>query len=246
MHIASRARLVLVACVSTAMVLACGPVRDSLLDDEDSLAEPPARVASSSGSSSKGGSTSSGGGNNGSRGGTSSGGSTSSGGNSSSGSGSTSSSSGAPIDPTDPFAEARVRCVNKINALRATKNLVPYGTWDGVEACVDAQASSDETTRSPHAAWSQGGACTGSAQDECLGGGANGIESCLDQMWNERLDSACTGCDACAGSPRGQGCPDCTFSVCGHYVNMSAQYLSAVACGFSTAGNGGWAVQNFH
>ena len=135
--------------------------------------------------------------------------------------------------------------MNKINELRATKDLAPYRTWSGVEACVDAQATSDQTTGSPHAAWSEGGVCRGNAQNECLGGGVDGIESCLDMMWNEKLDPACTGCDACADSPRAQGCPDCTFGVCGHYVNMSARYLSEVACGFSTSGGGGWAVQNF-
>ena len=35
-------------------------------------------------------------------------------------------------------------------------------------------------------------------------------------------------------------------SECGHYLNMSANYFTEAACGFSTVGsNQDWAVQNF-
>ncbi len=160
-------------------------------------------------------------------------------------SGGASSSSGA-LDPTDEFAPYRVRCLDRINLLRATRSLAPYTYWSGVESCVDAQASSDEQSGVPHQAWSAGGACNGYGQDECLGQGADGIEACLELMWSEKDRPACSGCDACAASQgASQACPGCEFSVCGHYVNMSAQYFSEVACGFSTTGARGWATQNF-
>lgn len=241
MHDAARARWLLLASVAAMSAMACRSVNDSLVDDGDRAY----RVeGSSSGGASGGQVTSSSSGGSGRSGSSSGGGASSSGGAGTDGG--ASSSGGDPVDPTDAFAAYRVRCVNKINALRATKGLAPYGTWTGVEACVDQQATSDQMTGNPHGAWGQGGACNGNAQNECLGGAPEGIESCLDRMWAEKLDPACTGCDACAGSPQGQNCPNCTFNVCGHYVNMSAEYLSEVACGFSTAGNGGWAVQNFH
>ena len=92
------------------------------------------------------------------------------------------------------------------------------------------------------------GVCDGNAQNECLGAGREGIESCLQQMWDERLQPGCSGCDACADA-FDSNCPNCDFfgtatgDVCGHYVNMSARYLSEAACGFSDLG--GWNVINF-
>lgn len=144
--------------------------------------------------------------------------------------------------PNDELAAYRTRCLDRINALRATQSLAPYTQWSGVEACVDAQASADEASGVPHQAFAAGSTCNGSAQNECLGHGAAGIEQCLDLMWSEKDLPACTGCGACSGPP---GCQDCDYPVCGHYVNMSAPSLSQVACGFSTFGARGWAVQNF-
>jgi len=136
-------------------------------------------------------------------------------------------------------------CINKINALRATKNLPAYSRWESAEDCVDSQATADEQSHSPHGSFGQ---CGENAQNECLGGGASGIEGCLEMMWAEKDQPGCAGCDACADAYN-PNCPDCDFygtetgDVCGHYVNMSAKYFHQAACGFSDLG--GWAAIDF-
>jgi hypothetical protein len=150
----------------------------------------------------------------------------------------------------DPFEAARVACITKINALRATKNLPPYARWQAAESCVDQQATSDEMTMMPHGAWIGGTfpSCNGGGQNECLGQGPGGIEACLDLMWAEKDQPGCAGCDACNGG-YDPNCANCDFygkttgNVCGHYVNMSALYHTAAACGFSSLG--GWDAINF-
>ncbi len=157
---------------------------------------------------------------------------------------------GATTDATtgtgmDPYAAARAACIAKINELRATKSLPAYADWNDGEACADQQATSDETNNDPHGAF---GMCGESGQNECLGAGPGGIESCLESMWAEKDQPGCAGCDACnmAYDP---DCPGCDFygsqtgDVCGHYVNMSALYFTEAACGFSSLG--GWDVINF-
>lgn len=152
------------------------------------------------------------------------------------------------VDPNEPFAAQRTACINEINKLRATKGLTPYTYWQGVDSCLDQQATSDEMTQMPHGAWlSMKYSCDGNAQNECLGQGANGIVECLDQMWAEKDQPNCQGCDACADQI-GANCPGCDFygqmgMECGHYVNMSSKALTQAACGFSTPD--GWDVINF-
>ena len=114
---------------------------------------------------------------------------------------------------------------------------------------MDQEATADEQSGQPHGAWLSGMyACNGSGQNECLGGGPSGITSCLDSMWAEKDQPACSGCDACAAAYN-PNCPNCDFSgqttgqVCGHYVNLSAMYFSEAACGFSALG--GWDAINF-
>ncbi len=149
---------------------------------------------------------------------------------------------------TDPNAALRAMCIAEINRLRATRGLPPYTMWTGVEMCTDAQATSDETNHAPHQAFGMhAGVCDGNGQNECEGQGSN-IVACLDQMWGERDQPGCSGCDACADA-YDPSCPNCDFfgtstgNVCGHYVNMSARYFMQAACGFSSLG--GWDVINF-
>lgn len=147
---------------------------------------------------------------------------------------------------SDPLAEARQICLDEINRLRATRGLPAYAPWTEAQTCVDGQATSDEASGTPHGTF---GTCGENAQNECLGGGAAGIVSCLGRMWAEREQAGCAGCDACADAYN-PSCPSCDFfgsttgDVCGHYVNMSARYFTEVACGFSSGG--GWATQSFH
>jgi hypothetical protein len=164
-----------------------------------------------------------------------------------SGGGASSPSSGAGAD--DPYAAARAACLAEINKLREAKGLTDYARWQSAESCVDGEATSDEMTMMPHNAWlTDGDSCMGNAQNECEGQGASGIGGCIDEMWDESQQSACSGCDACADAYTSD-CANCDFDgtqtgmVCGHYVNLSAHYLSQVACGFSSLG--GWDAMNF-
>ena len=148
---------------------------------------------------------------------------------------------GTDTGPPSPYQI----CIDKINALRATKNLPAYSRWTSAESCVDEQATADEQSNSPHGSFGQ---CGENAQNECIGGGAARIESCLESMWAEKDQPGCAGCDACADAYN-PNCPNCDFygtqtgDVCGHYVNMSAKYFSQAACGFSDLG--GWAAIDF-
>lgn len=157
----------------------------------------------------------------------------------------------ADTGSSDPYAAARTACINEINKLRATENKPAYAYWQGVDMCLDQQATNDEQNKSAHQAWIQGKypTCNGNGQDECLGYGVTpqAVVKCLDAMWNEKYQQNCSGCPACAGSYN-PNCPNCDFygkngPECGHYVNMSATWLKKAACGFSNLG--GWAVQNF-
>jgi hypothetical protein len=142
-----------------------------------------------------------------------------------------------------------MKCLAKINALRATESKTPYAEWTSAETCVDAEVTSDEMTGMPHHAWqTNNDTCKGNGQNECEGQGPNGVESCLQSMWDEKNQADCSGCDACANAYN-SSCPNCDFfgtlhgQVCGHYVNLSANYFSKVACGFSSLG--GWDAMNF-
>lgn len=167
--------------------------------------------------------------------------------------------------PTDPdgFGAARTACINEINRLRATEKHAAYSLWEtpAIDMCVDQQATYDQNANSAHSAWTNHvyPTCNGNGQDECLGYGTTPQEivACLDSMWDERLQSNCSGCAACNGSQLTQQIIDCQSTStcdfygnyggeCGHYLNMSADYFTEVACGFSTkSGGSGWAVQNF-
>lgn len=125
----------------------------------------------------------------------------------------------------DAFAAARQSCVDKINELRASEGKPPYERWVAGEGCADEQAALDATTDSPHGNF---GMCEESAQNTCLW--RDSVEAvvggCLDQMWAE-----------------GPGEP---FSEHGHYLNMSSDQYTQVACGFYEGPDGSiWASQNF-
>jgi len=148
----------------------------------------------------------------------------------------------------DPYAAARAACMAEINRLRATHGLPPYTEWTSAESCADGQATSDGTSMMAHMQFRTGNTCGANAQNECVGQGVAGIVQCLDQMWAEGEQPECAGCDACAGSYM-PSCPNCDYSgtatghVCGHYVNMSAHWLTQAACGFGSAN--GWDAIDF-
>ncbi len=165
-----------------------------------------------------------------------------------------------PITSPDGFGAARTACINEINRLRATQGHAVFALWTGtnIDTCVDSQATSDEASGIAHQAWMKTpkAVCDGNAQDECEGQGVDpaGVVSCLDSMWAEQYQSNCTGCAACSGAffdPNDpDACPGCDYfgndgAECGHYVNMSADWLAKVDCGFATATHDTWSTQNF-
>lgn len=172
-------------------------------------------------------------------------------------------SGGIQADSSDGFGAVRTACINEINKLRATENHKAYALWEtsAIDQCVDNQATNDQNKNSAHYSWLNNvyPTCNGNAQDECLGYGntVSGITKCLDDMWNERLQSNCSGCAKCNGTQLTQTIINCQNTStcdfygkyggeCGHYLNMSADYFSEAACGFSTKGtNQDWATQNF-
>ena len=145
---------------------------------------------------------------------------------------------GEPLDapipncaPTVPASTGDVYedCVNRINQFRKEcQNLPPLGRWKAGEDCADQHAEYD-STRTYHAGF-KAKICTngGWAQNECPArpGTDEIISGCLQQMWDEG--------------------PGEDFEAHGHYINMSSEQYTHVACGFYTMPNGDvWSTQNF-
>lgn len=135
-------------------------------------------------------------------------------------------SAGGTTNPNDPYGDARIRCVDRTNELRATKGLAPIPRLASAEPCADGQAKSDSESGKAHGAFD---ACLdqvkgwkGVAQNECPNYGSveDTLTKCLDAMWAE--------------GPGG-----------GHYDNMTGKSTDT-ACGIYTMPNGKvWLVQDF-
>lgn len=128
-------------------------------------------------------------------------------------------------DPGDPLDAARQLCVDTINMYRATLGLPPYQRWTDAETCSDAEAKSDGETNTAHGAF---GMCQEFAQNECPGWPGppeRSLPGCLEQMWAEG--------------------PGEDFQMHGHYINMSSEQYTRVACGFAEVNGSWWMVQNF-
>jgi len=142
------------------------------------------------------------------------------------GSGNTAAGSPATGGGSDDYADARIRCVDRTNELRASIGLAPIPRLASAEPCVDGQAKSDSETGEAHGAFD---ACVdevkgwrGVAQNECPGYASveSALGGCLDMMWAE--------------GPGG-----------GHYDNMTGK-STHTACGFYTTPKGKvWMVQDF-
>lgn len=203
-----------------ALLVGCGLAFGCSGGDDD-----PSQGASGAGSANHAGH----GGTNGSAGTASSGGRSASGGSSGkagASSAGTTGSAGTNTNPNDPYGDARVRCVNRTNELRASKGLPPIPRLASAEACADGQAKSDSESGKAHGAFD---ACLdqvkgwkGVAQNECPNYGSveDTLTKCLDAMWAE--------------GPGG-----------GHYDNMTGNSTDT-ACGLYTTPNGKvWLVQDF-
>ena len=128
-------------------------------------------------------------------------------------------------DPVDPYEAARQLCVDTINMYRATLGLPPYARWSDAEKCTDDEAASDGATNTPHGAF---GMCGEWAQNECPGWPGppeQSLPQCLEQMWAEG--------------------PGQDFNMHGHYINMSSEMYTKVACGFAEVNGEFWMIQNF-
>lgn len=126
----------------------------------------------------------------------------------------------------DVYGDARKRCVDRTNELRATIGLGPIPRHASAEACADGQAKADSETGEAHGSFD---ACLnevpgwrGVAQNECPGYPSveAALGDCLDAMWAE--------------GPGG-----------GHYDNMTGD-STHTACGIYTTPQGKvWMVQDF-
>ncbi len=128
----------------------------------------------------------------------------------------------------DSLAKLSVTCVDEINSYRATENLPPLERWVEAEICTHQSSKADSETGNAHGSF---GDCNEWAQNECPGW--NSLEAivpnCLKMMWDEKLLG-----------------PNVEFSKNGHYLNMSSQTYTKVACGFAKKADGKvWAIQNF-
>ena len=137
---------------------------------------------------------------------------------------------GCRPSPVPDTGDIYADCVARINQFRAEcQCLPPLRRWTEGESCADQHAQYDSEGAGPHGGF-RDRVCSsgGNAQNECPGWPSSSevISGCLQQMWDE-----------------GPGEP---FSAHGHYINMSSDRYSQVACGFHVAADGStWAVQNF-
>jgi hypothetical protein len=131
----------------------------------------------------------------------------------------------AGTSANDPYGDARARCVERTNELRASKGLAPIPRLASAESCADGQAKSDSESGDPHGSFDD---CldqvqwSGAAQNECPGYDSveDALGSCLDAMWAE--------------GPGG-----------GHYDNMVGD-ATHTACGLYMTPDGDvWLVQDF-
>ncbi|MEC9441964.1 MAG: hypothetical protein VYE40_12750 [Myxococcota bacterium] len=128
----------------------------------------------------------------------------------------------APYPSTGDFKED---CVQRINQLRwECQCLPPLQRWTEGESCADQQAAHDASTNTPHDGFnSRICSPSGFGQNECPNYGTpeRAIGTCLQQMWDEG--------------------PGENFQEHGHYINMTSDSFSKVACGEG----GGWYLMNF-
>lgn len=126
-----------------------------------------------------------------------------------------------PLPKTGDFGQD---CVDRINQFRwECQCLPPLQRWTDAESCTDQQSADDQATNSPHGNF---GVCGEWAQNTCPNWNSDDhiLDSCLQMMWDE-----------------GPGEP---FEEHGHYINMSSQSYTRVACGHAGVGDV-WSNQNF-
>jgi hypothetical protein len=127
-------------------------------------------------------------------------------------------------------------CVDRINQFRQEcACLQPLERWVEGEACANQMAKYDSEGGDAHAGFGDNICNGGSAQNECPGWRSEEqiISGCLQRMWDE-------------GPPPMSDCNGSCFQMYGHFLNMSNQRVTKVACGFHETEDGQvWSVQNF-
>jgi hypothetical protein len=133
-------------------------------------------------------------------------------------------------DTGDPYAD----CVTRVNQFRACACLGPLERNYEAESCMDEQSEYD-SSRGAHQGFSDG-ICepNGNSQNECPGWGSveQVISGCLRMMYYE-------------GPPPSDPCEGQCYQDHGHFINMTGERITSVACGFYEADGEVWSVQNF-
>lgn len=140
------------------------------------------------------------------------------------------------LDPPPSSGDLQQDCVDRINQFLTQCACLPAlkRRTDG-EACANQMAKYDADQNTAHAGAKDNICQPGGSQNSCPGYSSNQqvIGLCLQQMWDE-------------GPPP---TPDCTgdcYQKHGHFINMTDDSVTQVACGFYTTSSGKvWAVQNF-
>jgi len=141
-------------------------------------------------------------------------------------------------EPLPSTGDAHQDCVDRVNQFRVGCWCMPaLERWTEGEDCANQHAEYDsDPQRGPHAGFNEG-ICEngGNAQNECPGWGSETqvIEGCLQMMYDE-------------GPPPSEQCSGQCYTEHGHFINMTNDNYTRVACGFyTTPGGDVWAVQNF-
>lgn len=140
------------------------------------------------------------------------------------------------LDPPPSTGDLAQDCVDRINQFRTQcACLPPLERREDGEACANEMAKYDAEHNTPHAGIRAKICEPGGAQNSCPGYYSNKqvIGLCMQQMWDE-------------GPPPTADCTGDCYERHGHFINMTDDSVSRVACGFYTTSSGKvWAVQNF-
>jgi hypothetical protein len=140
------------------------------------------------------------------------------------------------LDPPPSTGDLHQDCVDRINQFLTQCACLPAleRRTDG-EACADQMAKYDADQDEAHAGITANICQPGGSQNSCPGYSSDKqvIGLCLQQMWDE-------------GPPPTANCTGDCYHEHGHFINMTDDSVTQVACGFYTTASGKvWAVQNF-
>ena len=140
------------------------------------------------------------------------------------------------LNPPPSTGDVYQDCVDRINQFLTQCACLPAlkRRKDG-EACADQMAKYDSEQNAAHAGIRAKICQPGGSQNECPGYSSNNqvLGLCMQQMWDE-------------GPPPTADCTGSCYEEHGHFINMTDDSVTQVACGFySTADGKVWAVQNF-